>query len=196
MSLFYSNPPGRRAGVFTFHMSSLMPWIDWIIYTLADFLTATFAAFPPTTFGRFCSSFLYEFWLFLWYLMGSTSGRNPAKKSVPLIDLTPRQAKYSNVCVIRCKKKFLIIQVFSAFCLTFAHACVQYCVSPLIYTVIWRTISSISYTLHSTQPIHFAQEFRLTLIQQILCGFWICRYICTGVSSYTAESFKPTQSHK
>ena len=147
MSLFYSNPPGRRAGVFTFHMSSLMPWIDWIIYTLADFLTATFAAFPPTTFGRFCSSFLYEFWLFLWYLKGSTSGRNPAKKSVPLIDLTPRQAKYSNVCVIRCKKKFLIIQVFSAFCLTFAHACVQYCVSPLIYNL----TNYFVYLLHTTQ---------------------------------------------
>ena len=56
MRLFYSNPLGGRAGIFTIPLTS---WLGWIIYVLADFLPSTFAAL---TFGRFfCRLFFMSF---------------------------------------------------------------------------------------------------------------------------------------
>ena len=62
MILFYSNPSGGQAGVFT------------IPYESVDTVTRQqhFAAFPPPppTFGRFfrCHLFLSMIWLFLWHI--------------------------------------------------------------------------------------------------------------------------------
>ena len=62
--LFHSNLPGGWA-IFQFCRSLWTPWLDRIVYILADFSLATFAAYPPPTFGVFFCwvSFTYfDFW--------------------------------------------------------------------------------------------------------------------------------------